>query len=89
MLPNCEAPETIPEEGAESARKSSLAEWRAHSCRARTKVGASAGYSGWTDRPEVVLHGVPHNPRVIDALNLAWATRLKEFETQPLDSCSA
>ncbi len=37
-------------------------------------------FSGWTDRPDVSLIGVPGNPRVMDRLNITWATRMKTLK---------
>jgi hypothetical protein len=64
-------------EMAETAR-----EWRAHSARTRQKHTLSAGFAGYSTRPEVKLHGVPNNPRLVDKLDIVWGMELKRHPAE-------
>ncbi len=49
-------------------------EWQAHSKQARAKLGISTSYMPWSRRsPQPKLDGVPCTPRVLQAINIAWA----------------
>ena len=41
--------------------------------------------SGWTDMPNVSLHGVPNVPRQRDLLNIAWQSRVIARPSTPID----
>jgi hypothetical protein len=51
--------------------------WRRVSQSVKTAAEISGDFTGYTDRPEVKLIGVPDLDRVRDALNVRWGLRLK------------
>ncbi len=50
--------------------------WKSDGASARTNIGISSGFTGYTSRPDVRLIGVPALPRLHEALNLAWAKQM-------------
>lgn len=50
--------------------------WQRHSCDMRCKLGLTMDAHPWTGRPDVALRGVHRTPRVLDVIDIAWATRI-------------
>lgn len=54
-------------------------EWRKHSGALRQKLSISAGFKGWTRDSGASLCGLPAIDRVIDCIDVAWASRMAQF----------
>lgn len=61
-----------------TAASASMQQWRKHSAVTRDRLKGSPSFSGWTQRPQAKLVGVPKTDRVRDLLNTGWAARLHE-----------
>ncbi len=53
-------------------------EWKQYSAKMRDEMGVSAKYAPWTQKPGILLRGVPHVPRYLDVLDMAWISRRKK-----------
>jgi hypothetical protein len=69
-----------PIEQLDSTGKDIYRNWRQYSGTERGKNGLSATYRGWSERSGVKLHGLPRVPRIIDAIDVRWGHRMKQFE---------
>ena len=57
-------------------KKGKTAKWETNTVELRTAMKISRSYSPWTDREDVKLTNVVKKPRILDAINVAWAARL-------------
>ena len=53
------------------------ASWKAQSSELRAQLGLPKGAKPWTARPSIALRGVPHKDRVLDLLDIAFASQMK------------
>jgi hypothetical protein len=60
--------------------------WHVHSANVRADFGVPLNYTPWTSRRRVTLSGISEtNARARDLIDVAWAVRLKQRQSEDLD----